>query len=183
MQARRFAVRSRSAVTPWNTGAVGTRSSRGRSATTATNTSGAGVTNRARPVFSDGRGDAPASARLVQVAPRERLEFAYAHPGSVQHDGREPVAGRQEPEHGLDVIGARRRELGQISTRESCFHAIASGIRRHAGVIENHRERAERLADRLASEAAGVELSDERRSAASVETLEFDGAELRQDSR
>ena len=51
-QARPIAVRSRSAVTPWNTGRSAVRSSRGTSSVTAANSSGGTCTHRARPVLA-----------------------------------------------------------------------------------------------------------------------------------
>ena len=64
------------------------------------------------------RRDPPAAPRLVDVAPGQRLELADAHPGRVEHEQRQPVAPRQQPDDGLDVLGSRRLDVPPLLARQ-----------------------------------------------------------------
>jgi hypothetical protein len=123
------------------------------------------------------RGEAPAAARLVDVAPGQCLELADPHPGGVEHDDRQPVARGQEREHGLERVVGRRRELDELAPRQPDRDAIAGRIRGDAGVVENHRQHAERLADRLTREPCLVQLADEASDAPRVQAAELERAE------
>jgi hypothetical protein len=117
-----IAVLNLSAPKPWKTGRSGTRSSRGTSAMTASNSTGGTSTQRAVRVL------------LALTATRQRprgsstspqlkvLDLADPHSGCVQDERRKPVARRQQPHHGLDMHRGRRLHvplLGAVVVRGS----------------------------------------------------------------
>lgn len=64
--------------------------------------------------LTHGRGDAPASAGLVDVALGQPLELADAHPGRVEHERRQAVAGREQPRRRLDALDRCELERDQV---------------------------------------------------------------------
>jgi AAA domain/Helix-turn-helix domain len=68
--------------------------------------------------LGDCAGDAPAPARLVDVAPAQPLELADAHPGRVEQEQRQTVGRCGQPVDALDVGGGRRLDLGALLARQ-----------------------------------------------------------------
>src|SRR3954470_10324124 len=66
-----------------------------------------------------------------------------------------------QPVDALDVIRARRVWFLGLLSRKFHYDAIAGRVWRDPSVIENHRERRQRLADRLARESLPGEGRDE----------------------
>jgi hypothetical protein len=149
VHARVIAVRSRSADTPTKTGAPG-HAVVARPQREDRSEQRVGHRDPARSSrFRDGLRDPPAGAGLVDVSPRELLEFADAHPGRVEDKNRQPVLRRNEPMDGEDMLGRRRVDLVPQLVRQ-LDGLVADRVRDDSREVEHHRERDERLADRLA---------------------------------
>ena len=82
--------------------------------------------------------DAPAAAQFVNIAPREPLKFADAHPGRVEGECRQPVALRQKVQNGLDVLSHWRLDVSALLSRQANRLLIAGRVRLDVSVIENH---------------------------------------------
>ena len=107
-------------------------------------------TQRAAPVFAtaaETRQRPRGSSTSPQVS---ALELADPHPGRVEHEQRQPVAGGEEPDDGLDVLGGRRlRARGRSSRGSLTVSRSRAGFGCDARVVEHHREHGDGLADRL----------------------------------
>jgi hypothetical protein len=96
LQARAIAVRNRSCV------GLGRRGDRVRGPRAA---GGRDYDPAAAAALLDGAADTPAGARLVEVSTTEPflLELADSHAGRVEHEDRERVLTRHEPQNRLDL--------------------------------------------------------------------------------
>jgi hypothetical protein len=68
---------------------------------------------------------------------------------------------RQQPIDGFHVLGGRRVRFLGFLTRQLHGHLVAGRVRRHLGVVEDHRQRRHCLADRLARLPIGVQRHDQ----------------------
>jgi hypothetical protein len=102
-----------------------------------------------------------AQARLVHIAPRERGELAEPHPGRIENEQRQAIAGRQERVHGQHVLARRRGELGALFARQAHVHAVAGRVWRNAGMVEHLCERRDALTNRLARVPLRVQGADD----------------------
>lgn len=110
----------------------------------------------------------------MDVAPGERLEFADAHSGRVEHEQRQPVRRRKKAVHRQDLLRGWRLRLLASLARELHRETVARRVllTYAAREVENHRERTDGLADRLAHEAARVHPGDERRDVGGFDRID-----------
>jgi hypothetical protein len=134
------------------------------------------------PRLSHATGYSPALPRLVDVTPSKRLKLTDAHPGRVEHERREAVAGGEEADDGLDMCSGRRLELAPFIARHLDEQLVAGGIRLNPGVVDHHREHGDCLSDRLLTQAGTVEFGDEVGDRLCVQALEWDVTESRQET-
>ncbi len=128
------------------------------------------------------RRDPPAATGLVDVAPGERLELADAHAGGVEDQYREAIPLRQEANDRLDVLRRRRLDVPSFLAGELDRQAIAGGIGLDTRVIEDHRQDADRLADRLLLEPLLVKLRYDARDCLGIDVGDRPVPESRQEA-
>jgi len=88
------------------------------------------------------------------------FELAETHPGRVEHQQRQPVAGGEERVDGEDVLGSRRHELRFPLVRQPNGEFVAGGVRVNAGMVEHHRRGLSDLPEVAWLEPFGVEALD-----------------------
>jgi hypothetical protein len=119
-----------------------------------------------------GHQDGPAPARLVHVAPGEPLELPDAHPGRIEHERRQAVAGGEETDDRLDVLAGGRRDVAALLARELHDQLVAGRVRLDRRMVEDHREHGDCLPDRLLAQSVGVQVGDELRNGSRVNCIE-----------
>src|SRR6266508_5987461 len=80
------------------------------------------------------RSDAPVPSRLADAAPSKAFELADAHPGRVENEHGQAVAGRQQPYDGNDVLGRRRLDGATLLARQLPRQLVAGRVRLNTGV-------------------------------------------------
>ncbi len=126
--------------------------------------------------------NAPSPAWLIDVAPPERLKLPHSHPCRIEHEKRQPICSRKQS---IDSSHSRRRrriDLFAFVPRQTDSAAVTCGIGLNPVEVQHHRERGQRLTDRLAGESVLVQRRHEASDVGRLDRVDRSRAEHANDT-